>query len=255
MKTLIPVVTAACIAGLAAMPVRGQSVGASPALVMLKGNVGESTTQTLTISNSTGQPLAFEMVAKDIVVRKGKRVWVDAGELAGSIAVTAVFSKKTFTVEPGKPQTVDIHVTIPQRPASRAIVALFQGTTKLTAGQASVTASLGVILMFTLSDRVTMTATPLVVQPPTASKNLTVFQHCTNNGTEPIAAKGMLAILGTGGHLIGRAPLSAHRFLPGEQVEMRTEYPGDLSPGRYRALVTYDLGGKMVTSSADFNVK
>jgi len=244
------------LAALAAVrPLAGQGVAVSPAMVMLKGHAGESTTQTLTLTNSTDRAMAFEMVANDIVVRGGKRVWVAAGALPGSIAATAVFSQKSVVVPPGGLQRVDIHVTIPPRPASRAIVALFKGTTKFTAGQASVTASLGVILTFNLSDKVAMRTAPLVVQPPTSTRNLTVSQMCMNDGSEPIAPKAMLAIVNKSGRLIGRTPISAARLLPGEKQEIRTEYAGELAPGLYRALITYDLGDRTLTSSAEFNVR
>ena len=246
----------AVVASLATAPVLAQgSVAASPALVMLKGNVGESATQTLTISNSTEGPMAFEMVAKDIVIQDGKRVWIDAGALPGSIAATAVFSQKTVVVPAGETSRVDLHVTIPPKPASRAVVVLFQGTTKVAAGPASLTASLGIVLMFTLSENVAMDATPLIVQPPTVSTNLSVAQSCVNSGTEPVDPKAMLAIVTTAGQLVGRTSVKSRRLLPGEKSEIKAEYAGDLAPGRYRALMTYDLGGKVITSSADFHVR
>ncbi|MEA2329496.1 MAG: hypothetical protein QOE68_4455, partial [Thermoanaerobaculia bacterium] len=77
------------------------SLSVSPAVVMLQGTPGQSTTQTLTIVNSSDQPFAFDMKAEDAVARNGQRVYIKAGELAGSIAATAVFSRQSVTVAPG----------------------------------------------------------------------------------------------------------------------------------------------------------
>src|SRR3954454_24090510 len=149
----------------------------SPAVVMLQGTPGQSTTQTLTIVNTSDQPFAFDMMAKDAVARGGRRVYVDAGELAGSIASTAVFSRKSVTVAPGERVTVNVTVTIPPNPASRAIIALFHGTTRMKSAGMNATASLGTLMTFTLSGNITATATPLSVTPPTPTANLSVSQQ------------------------------------------------------------------------------
>src|SRR5258705_12923787 len=107
------------------------SLSVSPAVVMLQGTPGQSTTQTLTIVNTSNQQFVFDMMAKDAVARDGHRVYVGAGELAGSIAATAVFSRKSVTVAPGERASVTVTVTIPPNPSSRAIIALFHGTTRI----------------------------------------------------------------------------------------------------------------------------
>jgi hypothetical protein len=232
------------------------SLAVSPAVVMLRGQAGESTTQTLTLTNGSSQPMAFEMVAKDVIVRDGKRVFVDAGSIPGSIAATATFSQKLVTVIPGDTARVDVTVTIPPSPSTRAIVALFHGTTKIDRGGFKMTASVGTLLTFALSDQVAMETTAPAVAPPTASSNLSVAQHCANRGTEPVVARGVLAILDAAGRLVGKSAVAPHRLLPGEVYDMKTEYAGDLGPGHYRALMTYDLdAAKPMTSMAEFDVK
>lgn len=232
------------------------SLSVSPAVVMLRGTPGQSTTQTLTIVNSSDQPFAFDMMAKDAVARDGHRVYVGAGELAGSIAATAVFSRKSVTVAPGERANVTITVTIPPNPSSRAIIALFHGTTKMRSAGMNATASLGTLMTFALSDNATATATRLSVRPPTRTTNLSVSQQLVNTGSEPVLAVGVLAIVNPYGLLIAKQALPARRVLPGENFDVRAEYGGELAPGRYRAFVTYDLqNSKSVTSSAEFEVR
>jgi len=231
------------------------SLSLAPAVIMLRGTAGQSTTQTMKLTNGASKPFSFDLQAQDVVVRDGRRVFVAAGQLPGSIAATAAFTRRSVTLAPGESVRVDVTVTIPPKPSGRAILALFRGTTKMPRGSAGVTASLGMLLTFALADDVLASTTPLDVRPPTSSSNLTVAQQLSNSGTEPFVAIGTLAIIGRNGTLAGRTQAPPRRLLPGERTDIRAEYAGDLAPGHYRALMTYQLAATSVTSSAEFDVR
>jgi hypothetical protein len=231
------------------------ALSVAPAVVMLRGEAGQSTTQTMFLTNGTSQPFSFDLQARDVVVRNGQRLFVDAGSQPGSIAATAVFSQKSVTVQPGEKVRVDVTVTIPPNPSARAVVALFHGTTKVRSGKTNITASLGMLLTFSLSDALAANASPLQVEPPTATRNLAVAQQVTNSGSEPLVTHGVLAIVNGSGTLVGKETLPSRRLLPGERTDVRAEYAGELPPGHYRALVTYDLQKETLTSSAEFDVR
>jgi hypothetical protein len=248
------------LAALCALPAATRAattgtISVTPAVVMMRGAAGQSTTQTLTVTNGSSQPFSFEMIANDVVIEGGQRRFSPAGSIAGSIAATAAFSQKLVTLAPGDAKQVDVTVTIPANPAARAIVALFHGTNKFQDRGVTMTASVGTLLTFTLSDDVSMEAQPLAVTAPTAASNLTIAQQCRNSGREPVVAKGMLAIVTASGSLVGKTALPARRLLPGEKTDIRAEYGGDLGPGHYRALVTYDVESRVVSSSAEFDVR
>jgi Fn3-like domain (DUF1034). len=230
------------------------SLSLSPAVVMLRGTAGQSTTQTMKLTNGASKQYSFDLQAQDVVVRDGRRVFVAAGQLPGSIAATAAFSRKSVTLAPGESVRVDVTITIPPKPSGRAILALFHGTTKVQ-GPVGATASLGMLLTFALADDVLPTTTPLKVHPPTATSNLAVAQELANSGTEPFVATGMLAIVNRSGALVGRTQVPPKRLLPGERTDIHAEYVGDLAPGHYRALMTYQLAATSVTSSAEFDVR
>jgi hypothetical protein len=233
----------------------GGSLSLSPAAVILRGVSGQSTTQSMKLTNGASQPFSFDLQAQDIIVRDGRRVFVAAGQLAGSVAATAAFSRKSVTLGPGESVRVDVTVTIPRNPSARAILALFHGTTKLQRGSIGSTVSLGMLMTFALSDDVLSSSTPLDVHPPTATSNLAVTQQLINSGPEPFVATGMLAIVSGKGILLGRTPVPARRLLPGERTDVRAEYAGELAPGHYRALMTYQLAATSVTSAAEFDVR
>jgi hypothetical protein len=196
------------------------------------------------------------MLARDAVARGGRRVYVDAGELTGSIAATAVFSRKSVNVAPGERVTVTVTVTIPPNPSSRAIIALFHGTTRMKSAGMNATASLGTLMTFALSGNATATATALSIRPPTPTANLSFSQQLVNSGREPVLARGVLAIVNPAGALVAKQALPARRVLPGENFDINEEYGGELAAGHYRAFITYDLqNNKSVTSSAEFDVR
>jgi hypothetical protein len=234
----------------------GGSMSVSPAVITLSGQVGQSTTQTLAFTNGTPLPLSFEMKALDAVVRDGTHVFVEAGTILGSIAATAAFAPRVFTVQPRQTINIGVTITIPPKPAVRAIAVMCQGTTKLGSGPVRMTASIGTLFTFMIAgDHATAEASPLIIQPPTSSANLVALQQITNSGTGPMVGAGILAILDAAGTMVGQQEIPEWRLLPGEKLDVHVGYDGELPVGSYRALITYDTGGKTLTSSAEFSVR
>jgi len=227
----------------------------SPAVITLRGEAGQSTTQTLTLRNQTSRTMSFDVVAEDVIVRNGARAFVEAGKIPGSIAATAVFSERHVKVASGNSATVTATFTIPPNAGSRAVVAMFRGTDKIKNGNATSTASLGSLLTFALSDNTALATGALQVEPQSATTNLAIAQTCTNSGSEPLVAKGMLAVIGADGRIAGKAALAPRRLLPGERASLGAQYGAELSPGRYRVLVTYDYEGRSSTQSAEVTIQ
>ena len=226
----------------------------SPAVVMLRGEHGQSTTQTLTLTNGTSRPFSFDLVAQDVLTKDGQRTFTDAGSIAGSIAATAVFSQKTISVPPGQTVSVNLTVTLPPDTQQRAIVALFRGNHTVMSGNVPMTASLGALLTFSVSDAIELDAQPLHVRPQSPTANLGVTHACRNAGREPLVAKGVMAVVDARGALVGKSPLASKRLLPGESADLGGEYGGELDPGKYRVFVTYEYEGKTLTRDAEVTI-
>ena len=64
----------------------------------------------------------------------------------------------------------------------------------------------------------------------------------------------MAVILDGGGTIVGKAAFPTRRLLPGERVEAAVEYAGELARGSYRALATFDVGGRALTRSTQLVV-
>jgi hypothetical protein len=232
------------------------SISLSPAVIMAKGSFGQGLTQTLTLSNQTGRDFAFELVAEDVIIKDGKRVFVPAGETPNSIAVTAVFSQKTVLVKPFSSASVDVRLTLPAQTNIRAVVAMFRGTDKLptSSGAVGMTASLGTLITFNLTDNVKLQPEAVRVNPASETANMSIAQWISNSGTEPALPEGTAAVLNSNGGLAGKAIFPAQRLLPGERLEFSAEYQGDLPPGNYRALCSFQFEGKTLTSEGSFEV-
>jgi hypothetical protein len=231
------------------------SLSLSPAVVQLRGEPGESTTQALTLTNSTHLDLEFQMEAKDVVVRDGKRVFLAAGSIPASIAATALFSSTSIVIPAGQKRSATVMVTLPPNASNRAVIVLFRGTTKIGEGKSGATASLGTLLTFALSERVSVRASELTVTPQSPTTNTALGASLANDGSEPVLARGIAVVLDSNGAIVGKAAFEPRRLLPGERTALRTEYPGVLRAGSYRVLSTFEYEGKSFTRSADLVVR
>lgn len=238
----------------AVSPVRS-SVSLSPAVATVSCKLGQSNTQTLTLTNRTDQELVFEMIAEDVVVKDGQRTFVAAGETPGGIAFTAVFSRKEVVVQPMQSSSLNVTFTLPQETPLRAAVAMFRGSTKIQGrGAISMTASLGTLFTFTASQNFSLETAPLSVTAQSATANLGISQVLTNTGSEPLVADGVAAVLDQTGAIVGKATFEQQRLLPGERLPFKTEYSAELKSGHYRVLASFQYEEKVVTSTSDFTV-
>ena len=233
------------------------SISLSPAVITAKGTNGQGLTQTLSLNNNTSAEFVFEMEAQDVIVRNGKRVFVAAGEEPGSIAATAVFSQKQVVIKPHTMGAVEVRLTIPQQTKIRAMVAIFRGTNRIASSSSAVgmTASLGTLITFNLSDNVKLEPEALRVAPPTDTTNLTLGEWVSNVGTEPALPDGVAVILDAKGNLVARIPVASPRLLPGERLEFSGEYASQLQPGDYKAMCTLQFEGRTLTSETSFKMQ
>lgn len=233
------------------------SISLSPAVITAKGTNGQGLTQTLSLNNNTSAEFVFEMEAQDVIVRNGKRVFVAAGEEPGSIAATAVFSQKQVVIKPHTMGAVEVRLTIPQQTKIRAMVAIFRGTNRIASSSSAVgmTASLGTLITFNLSDNVKLEPEALRVAPPTDTTNLTLGEWVSNVGTEPALPDGVAVILDAKGNLVARIPVASQRLLPGERLEFSGEYASQLQPGDYKAMCTLQFEGRTLTSETSFKMQ
>ena len=233
-------------------------ISLSPSVVMLSGRPGQAHRQQLRLTNHTSRELAFRLEAQDVISDDGRRAFIAAGERAGSIAATAVFSPKEIVIAPGAVGIAEVTFTMPTGSSIRGVAAIFRGQTVVgTQRGVAMTASLGSLITFTVSDNIRLDGGVPDIAGQTDASNLAVTEWVTNVGTEPVVASGAAAFLSEGGALVGRVPMEPQRLMPGERLAFRAEYPGLLTPGRYRIVLSLeydDDARKVLTRTADFAV-
>jgi len=208
--------------------------------------------------NHTARELAFRLEAQDVVADDGRRAFIAAGERAGSIAATAVFSPKEIVIAPGAVGSADVTFTLPPGSPIRGVAAIFRGLTVVGSQRGvAMTASLGSLMTFTLSGDTRIDGATPEISDQTETSNLAVTEWVTNVGTEPVVASGAAAVLNEAGTLIGKIPVEPQRLMPGERLAFKAEYPELLAPGRYRAILSLeydDHARKVHTRAAEFAV-
>ena len=244
-----------CGLAAAAGPAAAQSLILRPAVVPLSGQTGQSVSQALTLQNDSDQAIEFVLEAKDVIVQDGARVFVTAGKLADSIAASAVFTPARVTVPARASASVQAMFTLPASIRHRAVAAYFRSTTPVRTGNRAALLSLGTLFTFTVSDRISVAADTLQAEPPSASANAQLRSRLVNDGSEPVVPSGMAVIMDAQGRMVGKAPFKQHRLLPGEAATLVADYPGELVPGAYRAIATFDVGGRALTLSSPLNVQ
>ena len=224
---------------------------------MAAGSAGQSLTQRLALRNTTPMDLNFEMVAQDVVIRDGKRVYVNAGEIPNGLANTAVFSTPRVAVPSHTTQYVDVTLTIPQNTPVRAVVAIFRGVADPAQAKNAVgmIGSIGCLITFTISKNLSFEAKEVSFTPQSETTNLTISQQIANNGAEPVIPKGVAAILNQAGTLVGKVEFPSQRLLPGETLNFDVEYSNHLKPGKYRVVNSFEFSGATATKSGEFEVQ
>ncbi len=229
-------------------------IALSPSVVMLKGAPGQAHRQALSLTNSTSQELTFDLVAEDVVA-EGRRRFLPAGERADSIAATAVFSPTTVVIPAGTTGTTQLTVTVPRATAVRAIAATFRSRTPVAVRSGvGITASLGALVTFTLSDDARIETSTVSVAGQTSTTNLKFTQAAKNVGTEPLYFGGAAAILDSRGALVARMPIEVQRLLPGERLDYHAEYPTLLAAGQYRVVFSLEHVDQAQSAAVDFTV-
>lgn len=241
--------------GLLAAAASAGTIVLTPAVVPLSGGYGQGVTHVLTLRNEFDQPLDFVMEARDVVVRDGSRVFVEAGQLPDSAAASAVFSPRTVRVGPRSSASVSVTITLPPAMRHRAVAVFFKGADLVKTKAGAARLSLGSLFTFTLSDKLSIAASALETAPPTATRNAQFRTRLVNDGAEPVVPAGVAMIVDAQGRPLGKVAFEPRRLLPGEAQLFVADYAGDIPPGTYRVVATLDVAGRPVNLDSSLQVR
>lgn len=226
----------------------------APATVELHAHFGQSVKQAFTLNNQTDQGLDFEMSARDVVVRNGKRVFYDAGKLPHSIAATAIFSQRSGHVDPDSDKTVQVILTVPQDTPIRAVAIYFRNKHVVAEhGAVMLNASLGALATFILTGDIALHGGAIHVVPASAVQDMRVVEELSNTGSEPVVPQGVAAFITASGALAAKVPFAQQRLLPGERLIFGADYAGTLPRGKYRVVCSFQFEGKTWTTEGTYS--
>jgi hypothetical protein len=231
------------------------SIALSPAIVMVRCKLGQSTTQTLTIVNRTDKDVSFNVATEDVVVDEGKRSFSPAGQIANGIAASSVAAPASLVVKAGEEKSVQVTLTLPPETAQRAVVTFFRA--RLAApgnGAVGLGASLGTLITFNASSDYRVEAGPLQASPQTSAANVILSEELRNSGSEPVIPNGVIAVLNESGKRVAKAVFPHQRLLPGERLLFAATNPAQLAPGRYRTLSSFEFEGKVLNFAGEFTI-
>jgi hypothetical protein len=231
------------------------SLALTPAVIMVRGRPGQSTTQILTIVNHTPDEVRFKLATEDVVVKDGKRSFSAAGLIPDGIAVTSVASPASVVVKAGEEASVQVTFTLPPQTGQRAVVTFFRGgLVDPGNGAIGLGASLGTLITFNVSSDYQVAAGPVEASLQTPAANVILSEELRNIGTEPVVPMGVIVILNESGKRVAKAAFTPQRLLPGERLTFAATNPAQLAPGRYRTLSSFEFEGKVMTSAGEFAI-
>jgi hypothetical protein len=231
------------------------SISLSPAIVMVRCKPGQSTTQTLTITNHTAGEVRFNLATEDVVVQEGKRSFSPAGRIANGIAATSVASPASVVVKAGEEASVQVTFTLAPETGQRAVVTFFRGgLVNPGNGAIGLSASLGTLITFNVSSDYKVEAGPVEASLQTPAANMILSEELRNSGSEPVIPKGVIVVLNASGKRVAKASFSNQRLLPGERLIFAATNPAQLAPGNYRTVSSFEFEGKVLTSAGEFTI-
>jgi hypothetical protein len=226
-----------------------QSLGLTPAMMDATVKRGSSYTNTFTLSNGTSTRLRVHCSVSDYWYDdKNQRVTGRAGTLPHSASLWVQFTPPEFIIEPHSSGSVNAVITVPLTATGGYYTAPTFETENADApppgapgtAQANLKIRFEGLLLLTTDDSTEYNVEIMTgqISPPTVSSPLKMNLDVRNRSTAHARVRGVFAVLNAAGKLAGHGEIEEKRFMPGQRDAFKTEWAGDLAPGRYTALIT-----------------
>ena len=233
------------------------SLGLTPAMVDANVKRGKTYVQEFTVVNDTGTRLRFHCFVNDYWYgEKNERVITRPGTQPRSASNWVQFSPSEIIIEPRSSGVVKAIISVPESAAGGYYtIPFFEGepvekptdTQKDGTAIAAVAVRLGGLLMLATEDKseYNLSVAGAKVLPPTAASALEMQFDLNNSSTAHARVRGMFVILDAAGKIVGRGRVEEKRYLPGQRDFLNTTWAGELSSGKFTAIVTltYDRAG------------
>ena len=229
--------------------VGAQSLGLTPAMMDATVKRGATYSNTFTLSNGTGTRLRVSCSVTDYWYDEhNQRVTGRAGTLPRSASTWVQFTPTEFIIEPHSSGSVNAVITVPQGATGGYYTAPTFETENADASplpaagtaQANLKIRFQGLLLLTAEDTTEYNVEIMAgqISPPTASSPLKMSLDVRNRSTAHARVRGVFAVLDASGKLAGHGEIEEKRYMPGQRDAFKTDWAGELAPGRYTALIT-----------------
>jgi len=229
--------------------VQAQSLGLAPALMEATVKRGATYTNVFSLSNGTTTRLRVRCSLSDYWYDEhNQRVNGRPGTLPHSASAWVQFTPSEFIIEPHSSGSVEAIITVPRGAAGGYYTAPTFETENAdpsppgAAGTAKATLKIRFqgLLLLTTEDTTEYNVEIMAgqISPPTSSSLLQMNLDVRNRSTAHARVRGVFALLDASGKLAGQGEIEEKRYMPGQRDYLKTAWAGELSPGRYTALVT-----------------
>lgn len=233
----------------------------SPSRIRIKKQLGESAKGQVEVRNRSSYPIKVTTDITDTVNKKTKdglliRDEYPAGMTPYSCAKWIQVLKGEGTViPPGKSMIMEFVVSPPPQIKEGGFAAyLFikgapadysENQQSEKAGVQVVTIPrLGMSVIYEIEGTVKRTGelASLEIKPPTKTTPFVLRYNFKNTGNADIDLTGSFHIIDSKGNLAAKNTIKGMKTFPGDQGFGETEWKGDLAPGHYSILLTFELG-------------
>lgn len=249
----------------ASAPVWAQSMGLSPAIINEKFKPGQPFSFMMSLSNSGSAPAIMRGLTMDFWYdqQTNEKTMQAPGTHPRSASNWVEFVPAEVTVPANSSAQVKVIVT-PQKEVSGGYysVLFFESRpalAQLGENQQPVYTKfrLGALLLIAAegTEQYKVDISDFKITSPDATHKLVAEFTIDNQSNTHIFPRVQLTVLDEKKKIKGKADGDYIRFMPGQKNVFKVNYPGELAPGKYDALLTIvHEGGKVVTKDIPFTV-
>jgi hypothetical protein len=229
---------------------QAQSLTLTPAILEAQVRRGATYANSFTLMNGTNARLRVRCSLYDYwYSEKNQRLTARPGTLPRSASAWVQFSSSEVLIEPKSSASVKFVISVPQDAAGGYYTSPTfeaEAADELPAGSGAMTSQAKIkirfhgLLLLTTTEATEYNVEIMDVQltPPTRATALELRVDVRNRSTAHTRLQGVFAVLDESRKLAARGRIQEKRLLPGERNILKAEWPGELIPGRYIAIVT-----------------
>lgn len=257
MKKMVLSLLAVLVAGTAEA---GTGMTVSPSRFRLQKPAGEAVSDKVTVTNTSSTPLEVSAEATDMVTRLGEdglsiRDEAPPATNPFSCARWIQLSGGSRVIPPGESAEMEFVISPPPEARSGGYGAylFFVGRPVRTEEAAKkdkptvqmvTVPRLGVSVVYEVAGTLRRGGEllRLDVTPPSGARPLTIRHEFKNTGNAEVVLAGNFHLLDEKNLLAGKGALRMLKTFPGETGLAETTWAEELPPGRYKLMVTFELG-------------